>query len=193
MNGDKHDNYSLILRSLNRLITHTLGGEAYLNFIGNEFGHPEWLDFPRKGNNQSYHYCRRQWNLVDDNNLKYKFLNEFDKAMNATEDKYDWLNCDPGYVTWSHEGDKIVCFERNRHIFVFNFNSERSFTDYRVGVEFPGTYKIVLSTDDEAFGGFNRVDTSLMHVSLAEGHAGRSNFIHAYLPARTGFVFVRLG
>lgn len=113
--------------------------------------------------------------------------------MNQTEEKYVWLNCDPGYVTWAHEGDKIISFERNRHVFVFNFHSERSFTDYRIGVEFPGTYKIMLSTDDAAFGGFNRVDTSLMHVSLAEGHAGRSNFIHTYLPARTGFVFVRLG
>lgn len=129
---------------------------------------------------------------TDDSMLKYKFLNEFDRAMNLTEERYGWLNSNPGYVTWSHEGDKIIAFERNCQVFVFNFNSERSFTDYRVGVEFPGTYKIVLSTDDEVFGGFNRVDTSLDHVSLAEGHGGRSNFIHAYLPARTGFVFARL-
>lgn len=182
-----------------------------MNFIGNEFGHPEWLDFPRKGNNQSYQYCRRQWNLVgmhnifkylqsinlilslDDDALKYKFLNEFDRAMNLTEEKYGWLSSNPGYVTWAHEGDKIISFERNLHVFVFNFHQDRSFTDYRIGVEFPGAYKIVLSTDDAAYGGFQRVDTGLMHVSLAEGHAGRSNFIHAYLPARTGFVFVRLG
>lgn len=131
--------------------------------------------------------------FLDDHTLKYKFLNEFDRAMNLAEETYGWLNSNPGYVTWSHEGDKIISFERNCHVFVFNFNSNRSFTDYRIGVEFPGTYKIVLSTDDEAFGGFNRVDTNKTHVSLAEGHAGRSNFIHTYLPARTGFVFVRLG
>ncbi|CRK98126.1 CLUMA_CG011494, isoform A [Clunio marinus] len=183
----------MALHKMIRLITHTLGGEAYLNFIGNEFGHPEWLDFPREGNKQSYHYCRRQWSLSDNKTLKYKFLNEFDRMMNLTEEKYQWLNTNPGYVTWSHEGDKIISFERNRHVFVFNFHPERSFTDYRIGVEFPGTYKIVLSSDDEIFGGFNRVDTKLSHVSLAEGHAGRNYFIHAYLPARTCFVFVKLG
>lgn len=73
-----------------RFITHALGGEAYLNFMGNEFGHPEWLDFPRQGNNSSYHYARRQWNLVDDDLLKYKFLNNWDAAMNHTEQKYGW-------------------------------------------------------------------------------------------------------
>lgn len=78
-----------------RLITNALGGEAYLNFMGNEFGHPEWLDFPRQGNNDSYHYARRQWNLVDDDLLKYKFLNEFDRAMNVTEEKYGWLHSEP--------------------------------------------------------------------------------------------------
>ena len=99
----------------------------------------------------------------------------------------------PAYVTWAHEGDKIISFERCGHVFVFNFHSDRSFTDYRIGVERPGSYKIVLSSDDEAFGGFNRIDTSLTHVSVPEGHAGRSQFIHTYLPPRTGFVFVRLG
>lgn len=97
------------------------------------------------------------------------------------------------YVTWAHEGDKIISFERNGHVFVFNFHYERSFTDYRIGVEKPGSYKIVLSSDDELFGGFNRVNTSLTHVSVPEGHAGRNQFIHTYLPPRTGFVFVRLG
>ena len=183
----------MALHKLIRLITHSLGGEAYLNFIGNEFGHPEWLDFPRKGNDQSFHYARRQWSLVDNKTLKYKYLLNFDRAMNLTEEKYCWLSSEPGYVTWCHEGDKIISFERSGIIFVFNFHYERSFTDYRVGVEFPGTYKIVLSTDDEAFGGFNRVDTNKTHVSLNEGHAGRNHFIHTYLPARTGFVFVRLG
>jgi 1,4-alpha-glucan branching enzyme len=96
-------------------------------------------------------------------------------------------------VTWAHEGDKIISFERNCHLFVFNFHMERAFTDYRIGVERPGSYKIVLSSDDSQFGGFGRVDTSLVHVSVPEGHAGRSQFIHTYLPPRTAFVFVRLG
>lgn len=112
--------------------------------------------------------------------------------MNAAEKEYKWLNSNPGYVTWKHEGDKIIAFERNLLLFVFNFHYERSFTDYRVGVEFPGTYKIILSTDDKNFGGFDRVDTNQLHVSLNEGHAGRSHFIHTYLPSRTAFVFARI-
>jgi 1,4-alpha-glucan branching enzyme len=183
----------IALHKMIRLITHSLGGEAYLNFIGNEFGHPEWLDFPRKGNNQSYHYARRQWNLVDDPTLKYKFLNEFDRAMNLAEETYRWLNGGPADISWSHEGDKIIAFERNGHLFVFNFHYERSFTDYRVAVSRPGTYKIVLSTDDELFGGFNRVDKNIVAVSMNEGHAGKSQFIHTYLPSRTAFVYSRIG
>lgn len=85
----------IALHKMIRLLTHALGGEAYLNFMGNEFGHPEWLDFPRTGNNDSYHYARRQWNLVDDPMLKYKYLNEFDRAMNTAEEQYHWLSADP--------------------------------------------------------------------------------------------------
>ncbi|KAG5837473.1 hypothetical protein ANANG_G00239620 [Anguilla anguilla] len=79
------------LHKMIRLITHGLGGEGYLNFMGNEFGHPEWLDFPRKGNNESYHYARRQYNLLDTGNLRYAQLYAFDREMHRTEDKYGWL------------------------------------------------------------------------------------------------------
>jgi len=68
---------------------------TFSDAIGNEFGHPEWLDFPRDGNQSSYHYARRQWNLVDDESLKYKFLNNFDKSMNHLENKYGWLSDNP--------------------------------------------------------------------------------------------------
>lgn len=112
--------------------------------------------------------------------------------MNAAEEKFKWLNSNPGYVSMSHEGDKIITFERNLLLFVFNFHYDRSFTDYRVGVEFPGNYKIILSTDDTEFGGFGRVDTTQIHSTLNEGHAGRNFFIHTYLPSRTGFVFARV-
>lgn len=123
----------IALHKMIRLVTHALGGEAYLNFIGNEFGHPEWLDFPRVGNNESYHYARRQWHLVDDDLLKYKFLNDFDRAMNTTEADYGWLEANPAYVSRKHEGDKIIAFERAGLVFVFNFHPDRSFTDYRIG------------------------------------------------------------
>ena len=88
---DESETYMHLIFFLGRLVTYGLGGEGYLNFIGNEFGHPEWLDFPREGNNRSYHYARRQWQLVDDHLLRYRFLNEFDAAMHHLEEKYHWL------------------------------------------------------------------------------------------------------
>lgn len=179
----------IALHKMIRLITCALGGEAYLNFIGNEFGHPEWLDFPRAGNNDSYHYARRQWNLVDDDLLKYKFLNRFDEAMNHLEERYGWLHKDPAYVSWKHESDKVIVFERAGLLFAFNFNPNQSFPDYRMGVEIGGEYKVVLTSDDAHFGGFNRVDTSITHIANPEGFAGRRHWIQVYLPARTALVF----
>ncbi|GAB0098060.1 1,4-alpha-glucan branching enzyme [Sergentomyia squamirostris] len=181
----------IALHKMIRLITHTLGGEAYLNFMGNEFGHPEWLDFPRVGNNESYHYARRQWHLVDDPLLKYKYLNEFDRAMNTLEQRYNWLSSNPAYVSWKHEDDKVIIFERAGLIFAFNFNTSKSFTDYRLPVEVEGKYRVVLSTDDPLFGGMNRVDVKCDHFTRPEGYAGRRNFTQAYLPARTAFIFAK--
>lgn len=160
-----------------RLITHTLGGEAYLNFMGNEFGHPEWLDFPRLGNNESYHYARRQWHLVDDDLLKYKFLNNFDRAMNTCDEKYQWLAADPGYVSLKHETDKVIAFERAGLLFAFNFHPNNSFKDYRLGVDVAGTYQVVLSTDDGEYGGFSRIDKSTKHKTDPLGYCGRRNFV----------------
>lgn len=181
----------IALHKMIRLITHTLGGEAYLNFMGNEFGHPEWLDFPREGNNYSYHFARRQWNLVDNKLLKYKFLNEFDRAMNLLEEKFGWLHSNPAYVSWKHEDDKVIAFERADLIFVFNFHPTRSFTGYKVGTSSSGIYQAVLSSDDDIFGGHNRIDKTCKHLSTADVYAGRSNFIEVYTPCRTAVVYAR--
>lgn len=167
----------IALHKMIRLITHSLGGEGYLNFMGNEFGHPEWLDFPRQGNNSSYHYARRQWNLVDDPLLKYKYLNAFDAAMNHLEEKYGWLHSNPGYVSWKHEDDKVIAFERAGLVFVFNFHSFKSFNDYLVGVDVQGQYQVVLSTDDAVFGGQNRIDTKVIHHAGDYGYAGRRSSV----------------
>nr|CAD7603353.1 unnamed protein product [Timema genevievae] len=165
----------IALHKMIRLVTHALGGEAYLNFIGNEFGHPEWLDFPRAGNNDSYHYARRQWHLVDDGNLKYKYLNAFDEAMNKLEERFGWLHKNPAYVSWKHEDDKVIVFERADLLFIFNFHPTKSFTNYRIGVEIPGTYKVCLNSDDEQFGGFKRVDNNVPHYTYPENFANRQN------------------
>ncbi|XP_050097195.1 1,4-alpha-glucan-branching enzyme [Anopheles aquasalis] len=178
----------IALHKMIRLITHALGGEAYLNFIGNEFGHPEWLDFPRVGNNESYHYARRQWHLVDDELLKYRFLNEFDRALQHTEERYHWLDCLPAYVSCKHEDDKVIAFERNNLLFVLNFHSTKSFTDYRIGVDLPGKYRVVLSTDDGAFGGFDRIDKTVEHATFPEGWNGRRNYLQLYIPCRTACI-----
>lgn len=163
----------IALHKMIRLITHGLGGEAYLNFMGNEFGHPEWLDFPRAGNNNSYHYARRQWNLIHDDLLKYKFLNEWDKAMNFAEEKYGWLASHPAYVSWKHESDKVIAFERAGVVFVFNFHPNKSFVDYPVGVDCGGRYGIILNSDAPQFGGFDRVDQKQIMFTTDSGWAGR--------------------
>ncbi|MFT7803862.1 1,4-alpha-glucan-branching enzyme [Arapaima gigas] len=161
------------LHKMIRLLTHGLGGEGYLNFMGNEFGHPEWLDFPRTGNNESYHYARRQYNLVDMDHLRYCQLYAFDREMNHTEDKYGWLASPPAYVTAKHEGDKVIMFERANVIFIFNFHPSKSYSSYRVAAEMPGKYKIKLDTDEVWYGGHGRVDHSTEFFTEAIPFNGR--------------------
>lgn len=177
------------LHKMIRLITNSLGGEAYLNFEGNEFGHPEWLDFPRVGNGESYHYARRQFNLIKDDLLRYKFLYQFDKAMNDTEDKFTWLNTEPAYISLKNESDKVIVFERAGKVFIFNFHPTNSYVDYRVGVNTPGTYKIILNTDRVAYGGHGLIDEAKSTFFTTDfPWNDRNNFIEVYIPARTGIV-----
>ncbi|KAG7010119.1 1,4-alpha-glucan-branching enzyme [Physcia stellaris] len=176
------------LHKMIRLITHGLGGEGYLNFEGNEFGHPEWLDFPREGNNNSYNYARRQFNLPDDQLLRYKFLNEFDSKMQWTEQKYGWLHAPQAYVSLKNEQDKVIVFERGGLLWIFNFHPSQSYTDYRVGVEQAGTYQIVLDTDDAAYGGFGRNAKGTRFFTTPFEWNGRKNFVQVYLPTRTAIV-----
>ena len=82
----------IALHKMIRLLTFSLGSQGYLNFMGNEFGHPEWIDFPRKGNNWSYHHCRRRWDLADRTDLRYHHLLNFDKAMLKLDSTYKILS-----------------------------------------------------------------------------------------------------
>jgi 1,4-alpha-glucan branching enzyme len=182
----------MALHKILRLITHSLGGEGYLNFIGNEFGHPEWLDFPRVGNNESYHYARRQFNLADDPLLRYQFLNNFDRDMNRLEQKYGWLSAPQAYVSRKHEDDKIIVFERADLIFVFNFHVDKSFTDYKIGVQIPGTYKIVLDSDADKYNGHKRLDDNVEYVTFNKPWDNRSCHMMVYIPNRVGLVFARV-
>ncbi|XP_070606357.1 1,4-alpha-glucan-branching enzyme isoform X1 [Erythrolamprus reginae] len=199
------------LHKMIRLITHSLGGEGYLNFMGNEFGHPEWLDFPRQGNNESYHYARRQFNLADDQLLRYRFLNVFDRDMNKLEEKFGWLASLPAYVSEKHELNKVIAYERANLLFIFNFHPSKSYTDYRVGVEKPGKYKIALDSDAPEYGGHNRLDHATDFFSQQYSHNHRSNsilqpnvlnesdgqsrghqltqYLKVYIPSRVAIVF----
>jgi 1,4-alpha-glucan branching enzyme len=178
----------IALHKMIRLLTHSLGGEGYLNFEGNEFGHPEWLDFPREGNKNSFWYARRQLNLSDDPVLRYQFLNNFDRGMNLTEEKYGWLHAPEAYISLKNEKDKVIVFERAGLVFAFNFHPTGSFADYRIGVEIPGTYKIVLNTDTKDYGGFNRVDDGTRFFTTPMAWNGRKNWTHVYIPCRTAIV-----
>lgn len=113
--------------------------------------------------------------------------------MNFAEEKYGFLaGNDSGYVSWKHEDDKVIVFDRNGLIFVFNFHNSKSFSDYKVGVEIPGEYKIVLNSDAPEFGGFNRVDSTSVHQTFPEGYSGRRNHMCVYIPSRTCFVFAKI-
>jgi len=182
----------LALHKLIRLITHSLGGEGYLNFEGNEFGHPEWLDFPRVGNNSSFQYARRQFNLIDDDLLRYKYLYRFDAAMNNTETAFQWLSAPQAYISLKNEEDRVVVFERAGLLFIFNFHWTNSYTDYRVGIEEPGEYRLVLDSDEKHFGGHGRLDHSVHYFTDPLGWNGRANHLQAYLPNRTAIVLAKV-
>uniref|UniRef100_A0A8C5XUZ0 1,4-alpha-glucan-branching enzyme n=1 Tax=Microcebus murinus TaxID=30608 RepID=A0A8C5XUZ0_MICMU len=174
------------LHKMIRLITHGLGGEGYLNFMGNEFGHPEWLDFPRKGNNESYHYARRQFHLTDDDLLRYKFLNNFDRDMNRLEERCGWLSAPQAYVSEKHEDNKVIAFERAGLVFIFNFHPSKSYTDYRVGTTC--TFKIVLDSDAAEYGGHQRLDHNTDFFSEAFEHNGRPHSLLVYIPSRVALI-----
>lgn len=179
----------IALHKIIRLLTSSLAGEAYLNFEGNEFGHPEWLDFPNKNNGNSYKYARRQFNLADDPLLRYKFLLKFDKVIQQAESRFKWLNVPQPYVSLKHETDKIIAFERNGLIFIFNFHPTKSQYDYKIGVEVPGLYKIILNSDRPEYGGHNRIDEnkSKFFTTPLEWN-NRKNFLKVYIPNRVAIV-----
>ena len=179
----------IALHKMIRLLTASLAGEGYLNFMGNEFGHPEWIDFPREGNSWSYHYCRRQWSLVDNPNLRYIELGDFDKAMIKLLKEQNLLDITP-VNRWMHNDDKILIYTKNDFVFVFNFNAKKSFDGYFVPVGEKGTYKAVLSSDDGKFGGFSRVDTKRKYKAETTPH----NWIgfNCYLPNRAAIVFKKI-
>lgn len=183
----------IALHKMIRLATVSTINGGYLNFMGNEFGHPEWVDFPREGNGWSYKYAKRQWELVDDENLKYHFLGDFDKDMlhliagvNKFQDK-------KLIKLWDNNDDQILAYDREGLIFIFNFNPSNSFVDYKILVP-SGKYKIVLNTDAAIYGGNDLVDPTVEHFTTSDPLYEKDNkgWLSLYIPSRTAFVMKKL-
>ncbi len=200
----------IALHKMIRLLTMALGGESYLTFMGNEWGHPEWVDFPRDdsydpstgafvpGNGGSLDKCRRRWDLADADFLKYKFMGAFDRAMCHLDKAFGFVAAPHEWVSRKDEGDKLIVAERGDLVFVWNFHPSSSFTDYRVGAPAKGPYKIVLSSDEAVFGGWSNATKA--HGTVFEavegapgsgplGYDGRPASFPVYAPSRTVVVY----
>lgn len=179
-------NRGVALHKMIRLITASTINGGYLNFMGNEFGHPEWIDFPREGNGWSYKYARRQWELVDNDRLLYHDLNEFDNAMVHLIESEKKFNETPIEKVWDNEGDQLVAYKRRDLLFVFNFNGQKSFIDYGILVK-KGVYKVVLNTDAKQFGGFGFSDDTVVHYTQPS-HLKNKEWLKLYIPSRSALV-----
>jgi 1,4-alpha-glucan branching enzyme len=183
----------IALHKMIRLVTASTINGGYLNFMGNEFGHPEWIDFPREGNGWSHKYARRQWSLIDNRQLAYSWLGDFDRAlMKLIGSVRNFQNKDV-VEYWHNDGDQVLAFGRGDLVFVFNFNPTRSFSDY--GFLVPrGSYKTVLDSDSIEFGGYGRVDDKMEHFTLMDPlyKKQRKEWLKLYLPARSALVLKKV-
>ncbi len=183
----------IALHKMIRLVTASTINGGYLNFMGNEFGHPEWIDFPREGNGWSYKYARRQWNLVDNHELCYHYLGDFDnKMIHLLRNTESDIRKFPVQEVWHDDGDQVLAYMRGSLVFVFNFSPNRSYDGY--GFRVPeGAYEVVLNTDATEFGGNGLADDTVCHLTnfdplLAREHKG---WLKLYLPARSAVVLCK--
>lgn len=183
----------MALHKMIRLVTASTINGGYLNFMGNEFGHPEWIDFPREGNGWSHKYARRQWNLVDDPNLKYHCLGDFDREMLEVISSVKDFQDVPIQKIWDSDGDQTLAYMREDLLFVFNFSPDKSYTDY--GLLTPkGEYKVILNTDALRFGGFGLADDSIHHLTNFDPLYRKEGkeWLKLYLPARSAVVLKKI-
>ncbi len=181
-------NRGIALHTLIRLITLATAGHGYLNFMGNEFGHPEWIDFPREGNHWSFHYARRQWHLADDPNLAYHALGRFDHDMLELAKQHRLLESSAPRLLHVHDEHKVIIFERASLIFAFSFHPSCSHADYRFEAR-PGKYRMIFTSDAPAYGGNRRLILNQEHVTLPEPSQNpERHLLSLYLPTRTALV-----
>ena len=193
--GDENDvsRRGIALHKMIRLLTASTVNGGYLNFMGNEFGHPEWIDFPREGNGWSHKYARRQWNLVDNKDLCYHYLGDFDRDMVHLLTGVKNIQKTEVIEIWHNDGDQILAYRRKDLVFVFNFSPNRSFTDY--GFLVPrGKYKVVLNTDSTAYGGFGNSDDTIEHFTNFDPlySKDRKEWLKLYIPARSAVVLKKV-
>lgn len=191
--GNDVTSRGIALHKMIRLVTASAINGGYLNFMGNEFGHPEWIDFPREGNGWSHKYARRQWSLVDNKQLAYCWLGDFDRAMVKLLGSVKNYQKKDVVEYWHNDGDQVLAFGRGDLVFVFNFNPTRSFSDYGFLVP-KGSYKTVLDSDSIEFGGYGRVDDNLEHFTLMDPlyKKTRKEWLKLYLPARSAIVLKKV-
>lgn len=175
----------IALHKIIRLLSLATAGDGYLNFMGNEFGHPEWIDFPREGNGWSYHYARRQWSLADNELLRYKGLELFDRDMVHMAKEYRLFDSYPQPVV-QDIASQVLSFVRGNLLFVFNLSPNNSYTDYGMEVK-PGKYSCILDTDNPLYGGFGRNHKETEHFTVPQPGTNR---LFLYVPARTAMVFI---
>lgn len=186
----KNDNNSVIDRALSlhkliRFVTLTLAGEGYLNFMGNEFGHPEWIDFPTEKNNWNYKYARRQWSLLENKDLRYEQLACFDREMITFVKEYNVLNANDLRNIWIDENAKILVFKKGEIIFLFNFNPTKSFEKFSVVLDDNSEYQVVFNSDEDRFGGHSRIATDVIYKTRPLSEYENRNGIIIYSPSRT--------
>ena len=189
--GDENETArrGMALHKMIRLVTSAAMNGGYLNFMGNEFGHPEWIDFPREGNGWSHKYARRQWNLVDNKELCYHLLGDFDRNMlDVIKKEKDFIKT-PVVEIWHNDGDQVLAFMRGDLLFVFNFSPSRSFTDYGFLVP-TGSYYVLLNTDAKEFGGNGFADDSVPHITNYDQlyAAQHKEWLKLYIPSRSAVV-----
>lgn len=168
---------AIALHKLIRLITFSLAGEGYLNFMGNEFGHPEWLDFPRQENHDDFQHARRQWSLADNKDLRFQYLLTFDQAMINLERHYKFLESpEPVQQLWIKNSDKLLAYKKGQLLFVFNFHPSY---EQELQLQFPEKPELIFDSDDQKFGGFGPRSS----FGWSKGH------LNLILEPRTAMVF----
>ncbi len=183
----------MALHKMIRLVTLATINGGYLNFMGNEWGHPEWIDFPREGNGWSYKYARRQWELVDSDYLKYFQLNNFDNAIVHLVGRVKGFENSPVVKLWEKDDDQVLAFMRGDLVFVFNFSPVNAYNGY--GLLAPaGEYVGVMSSDEPEFGGYGNIDLATRHLTqYDELYApAEREWLKLYLPPRTAMVLRKL-